>query len=58
VRIHLAVGFADDLLVLADAGPRVAAKGRRLRARRIDLDPGDARLGERRGKGRRERERE
>jgi hypothetical protein len=44
-RVDLAVGLAGELLVLANAGPGVAAKGRRLGRR--DLNLGDARLGAR-----------
>ena len=45
-RVDLAEGFAGDLLVLPDAGPRVTAKRRRLR--RGDLNLGDSRIGDRR----------
>ena len=54
MRIDLAVRLADDLLVLPDLRPRVAAERRRLGFRGVDLDPGDARLGDGR-RGERER---
>src|SRR6185503_4063333 len=52
VGIDFAVRDADQLLVLADARPRITAERRRLAGG--DLDPGDARLGERRGKSKRQ----
>jgi len=55
VRVDLAERLADDLLVLADTRPRESAEGGRLRARGVDLDPGDARVGGRCGEQRGER---
>jgi hypothetical protein len=42
-RVHLAERLTNDLLVLPDAGPRVATERRRFSG--DDLDPGDPRLG-------------
>jgi len=43
VRIELAVGLADELFVLADAGEGMAAEGRRLL--RDDCQLGNTRVG-------------
>ncbi len=47
VRVHFSVRLPTIFSYWPTSGPRVAAESRRLRPRGVDLDPGDARLGER-----------